>query len=175
MEELSEFLLRPGASAVSILLYKAQSATCKKAILCSGTLLWLGFQRVVHHVLQAEGGEYGLSQEEGVLLRNVLQVVNHLARDLGADLRTDKAQGSAQALGSQMLQGRASDPESHAGLCSRLCTTLPEGTHHDRCNAFRDGPDEYGRSWACCAQHRAAGRSLSCSFTELFEGGVLPP
>ena len=42
-------------------------------------------------MVQAEGGEYGLSQEEGVLLCNVLQVVNHLTRQLCADLRTGEA------------------------------------------------------------------------------------
>ena len=41
-------------------------------------------------MVQAEGGEYGLSQEEGILLRDVLQIANHLARKLCADLRTKK-------------------------------------------------------------------------------------
>ena len=46
-------------------------------------------------MVQAEGGEDRLSQEEGVFLCNVLKVVNHLARKLCADLRTKEARLSS--------------------------------------------------------------------------------
>ncbi len=42
-------------------------------------------------MVQAEGGEYRLSQEKGIFLCNVLQVINHLARQLCANLRTEQS------------------------------------------------------------------------------------